>query len=145
MELFLTCKNVENIIKWAKPSWQKSEEDSKLKLHEHQTPDLWFLPMFKCERSRNVKEGYRRSFPITGLTFQVRKGGRGGEVACRIIVPAPVPVPFLWTLDLRLWTWILDLDLGLRTWTWTWQLEYFWLYSLGSIISSLLLNKVSLA
>ena len=55
-------------------------------------------------RSRKVKEGHGWSFPITGLTFQVRKvmcGGGvvvvGGCVACRIIVSAPVPVPFLWT------------------------------------------------
>ena len=51
-------------------------------------------------RSSKVKEGHGWSFPITRLTFQVRKV-RGGVVvvACRIIVSAPVPVPFLWTLD----------------------------------------------
>ena len=58
------------------------------------------------------------SFPITGLTFQVRKviGGQwdvGVVLACRIIVSAPVPVPFLWTLNLGFGTWIWDLDLGL--------------------------------
>ena len=61
-------------------------------------------------RSRKVKEGHGWSFPITGLTFQVRKvmcgwgggggGGVGGVMACRIIVSAPVPVPFLWISDL---------------------------------------------
>ena len=54
-------------------------------------------------RSRKVKEGHGWSFPITRLTFQVRKvigGVGGGCVACRIIVSSPVPVPFLWTLDL---------------------------------------------
>ena len=50
-------------------------------------------------RSRKVKEGHGWSFPITGLTYQVRKvmgrvGGLGGLLC------------FLWTLDL-----------GLRTWT----------------------------
>ena len=70
-------------------------------------------------RSRKVKEGHGWSFPITGLTFQVRKvmggGGWGGVVACRIILSAPVPVPFLWTLDL-----VLDLGPGFRTWIWDW-------------------------
>ena len=53
-------------------------------------------------RSWKVKEGHGWSFPITRLTFQVRKvmGGVGEWVVCRIIVSAPVPVPFLWTLDL---------------------------------------------
>ena len=66
-------------------------------------------------RSKRVKVGHGWSFPITGLTFQVRKvvGGCGGCVACRIIVSVPVPDPFLWTLDFRLLTWIWDLDLGL--------------------------------
>ena len=56
----------------------------------------------------------RMVFPITRLTFQVRKvigGGVGGCVACKIIVS--VPVPLLWTLDLGIGTWILDLDFGL--------------------------------
>ena len=63
-------------------------------------------------RSWEVMEGHGRSFPITRLTYKVRKvrcGGWGGVVACRIIVSAPVPFPFLWTLDFRL----LDLELGL--------------------------------
>ena len=57
-------------------------------------------------------EGHGRSwkvmealFPITGLTFQVRKivgEWWGGMVACKIKVSAPVLVPFLWTLDLGL-------------------------------------------
>ena len=48
-------------------------------------------------RSWKVMEGHGRSFPITRLTFQVRKviGGWGG-----------VPVPFLWTLDFEFRTWI---------------------------------------
>ena len=66
-------------------------------------------------------EGHGRSFPIPGLTFQVRKviGMVGGWwVACRIIVSAPVPLPFPWTLDfgLGIWTWILD---------WTWAGQYY--------------------
>ena len=64
-------------------------------------------------RSRKIKESHGRSFPITRLTFQVRKvmGGVGWVVACRIIMSAPVP--FLWTLDLGFSNWIWDLDLGL--------------------------------
>ena len=62
-------------------------------------------------------EGHGWSFPITRLTFQVRKvmGGwwGGWPVVCRIILSAPVPVPFLWTLDFGFRTWIWDLDLGL--------------------------------
>ena len=57
-------------------------------------------------RSWKVKEGYGWSFPITRLTFQVRKvmgggwsGVGGGVLACRIMLSAPVKVPFLWTLD----------------------------------------------
>ena len=72
----------------------------------------------------NVKEGHGRLFPITGLTFQVRKVRGGGWVggwlvwvvlACRNVLSAPVPVPFLWILDLGLGfgTWLWDLDLGL--------------------------------
>ena len=65
------------------------------------------------ERSRKVKEGHGLSFPITVLTFQVRKamGGwwGGGVVAC--------PPDFrFWISDLDVGlgfgTWILDLDLG---------------------------------
>ena len=40
-------------------------------------------------RSWKVMEGHGRSFPITRLTYKVRKvrcGGWGGVVACRIIV-----------------------------------------------------------
>ena len=74
-------------------------------------------------RSRKVKDGHQWSFPITGLTFQVRKviGGwvGGGCVACRIIVS--VPVPFLWTLDLGFGTWAWNLDLGLGFGTWIWD------------------------
>ena len=61
---------------------------------------------------------YGWSFPITRLTFQVRKAMGGvGCVACGIIVSAPVPVPFLLTLndlELEFGTWIWD-------WTWSWQ------------------------
>ena len=51
-------------------------------------------------RSRKVKEGHGWSFPITRLTFQVRK----------------VPFLFLWTIDLGfgIWIWDLDWDLDLR-------------------------------
>ena len=61
-----------------------------------------------------MKEGHGWSFPISRLTFPVRKV-RGGWwwVACRIIVSAPVPFLFLWTLDFGFGTWICDLDLGL--------------------------------
>ena len=66
-------------------------------------------------RSRKVMEGQGRSFPITRLTFQVRKVG-GGRVEWwpigLIIVSAPVPIPFLWTLNFGFGTWIWDLDLG---------------------------------
>ena len=57
-----------------------------------------------CGRSRKDKEGLGWSFPITGLTFQLKKavGGRVVVVACRIILSAPVPFLFLWTLDLDL-------------------------------------------
>ena len=64
-------------------------------------------------RSWKVMEGHGGSFPITGLTFQVRKVMVGGCVASRIIVSAPFPVPFLWTLDFGFRTCILDLGLGL--------------------------------
>ena len=47
-------------------------------------------------RSRKDMEGHGRSFPITILTFQVRKVMGGG-----------------WTLDFEFGTCILDLDLGL--------------------------------
>ena len=66
-------------------------------------------------RSRKVKEGHGWSFPITRLTFQVRKVIGGGRVcvcvcvACRIL--APVPVSFLWTWDLGLGIW--DMEFGL--------------------------------
>ena len=55
--------------------------------------------------SWKVKEDHGWSFPITRLTFQVRKvidGWWGGVVPCRIILSAQVPVPFLWTLDFGL-------------------------------------------
>ena len=71
-------------------------------------------------------EGHGRSFPITELTFQVRKvigGWCGMVVACRIILSAPVPVPFHWTLDLGFGTWIWDLDLGLGFGTCFWDLD----------------------
>ena len=66
-------------------------------------------------RSRKVMKGYGWSFPITGLTFQVRKvlvgGWGGGCVACRFILSAPVPVPFFCTLDF---------GPGFGTWIWDW-------------------------
>ena len=67
-------------------------------------------------RSRKVKEGLGGSFPITGLTFQVRKvmcGGGVVVVACRIIVSAPVPFLFLWTFNFEFGTWNWDPDFGL--------------------------------
>ena len=66
-------------------------------------------------RSRKVMDGHGWSFPITGLTFPVRKviGGVFGWVACRIILSAPVSFPFLWTLDFEFLTWIWDLNFGL--------------------------------
>ena len=65
-------------------------------------------------RSWKVKEGHEWSFPITRLTFQVRKVRGGVVVAFSIILSAPVPFPFLWTLDLEFGIWIWDLDLGLE-------------------------------
>ena len=59
-------------------------------------------------RSRKVKGGHGWSFPITRLTYQVRKVIGGVVVvvvACKIIVSAPVPVPFLRTLDFGFGTW----------------------------------------
>ena len=61
-------------------------------------------------------DGHGWSFPITGLTFQVRKvtvevGGLV-VVACGIIVSAPVPFLFLWTLDFGFWIWNLGLGFG---------------------------------
>ena len=63
-------------------------------------------------RSKKVKEGPRRSFPIIRLSFQVRKVSGGVVqsamlVACKIILSAPVPFLFLWTLDFN----FLDLNL----------------------------------
>ena len=76
-------------------------------------------------RSRKVKEGHDDhgwSFPITRLTFQVRKvrGDGGWVVACWIIMSAPVPFLFLWTLDLGFRIWDLDLGLTFGTWIWDW-------------------------
>ena len=74
-------------------------------------------------RSRKVKEGHGRSFPITVLTFQARKVRVGGGVvvSCRIILSNPVPQSLssgLWTLDLGLGFGTLDLDLGLTIFEW---------------------------
>ena len=63
-------------------------------------------------RSRKVIEGHGRSFPITRLTFQVRKvmvGGVGGLLG--YIQPH--------SLSSGLWIW--DLDLGPEFWTWIWD------------------------
>ena len=72
-------------------------------------------------RSRKVKESHGWSFPITRLTFQVKKvigGGGWVVVACRIILSAPVPVLssglWIWDLGLGFGTWIWDLYFGLR-------------------------------
>ena len=45
-------------------------------------------------KSRKVKEGHGLSFPITRLTFQVRKvrGGVGG-LYDYIVSPSPIPFP----------------------------------------------------
>ena len=53
-----------------------------------------------------VMEGHGRSFPITRLTFQLRKviGGWPVGLYCS---PSPSPFP----LDFGFWIW--DLDLGL--------------------------------
>ena len=53
-------------------------------------------------RSWMVMDSHGWSFPITRLTFQVRKvrGGGGGVGVWWWPVSAPVPFPFLWTLDL---------------------------------------------
>ena len=59
-------------------------------------------------RSRKVMDG-GWSFPITGLTFQVRKVRGGGVgwvvVACRIIVSTPVASPRPFPLDFGFWIW----------------------------------------
>ena len=64
-------------------------------------------------------EGHGRSFPITRLTFQVRKvmdgGGGGGGLLDYSVSPSPSSVPLVF--EFRLWTLVLDLNLGLRTWT----------------------------
>ena len=69
---------------------------------------IWvWVRVVLMRRSWNVKEGHIWSFPITGLTFQVRKVMGGVVVrwvACWIILSAQVPVPFLWTLDFGFWT-----------------------------------------
>ena len=68
-------------------------------------------------RSRKVKEGHRWSFPITGLTYQVRKvmgdgvGWGGGGLLDYIVSPCTIPFP----LDFGLWIWDLDLGPGLGT------------------------------
>ena len=69
-------------------------------------------------RSRKVKEGHGWSFPITGLTFQVRKVMGGGVVVGGlqddIFSPSPSPFP----LDFGFWIWDLDLGPGFGTWIW---------------------------
>ena len=52
--------------------------------------------------SWKVKEGHGRSFPITGLTFYVKKVMGGGWPVWLQYQPQSIPVPFLWTLDLNL-------------------------------------------
>ena len=64
-------------------------------------------------RSWKVKEGHGWSFPITGLTFQVRKviggwGGGGGGLQDYSVGPSHSPSPLdfgfgIWDLDLGLW------------------------------------------
>ena len=60
-------------------------------------------------------EGHGWSFPITGMTFQMRKvigdggGWDGGGLLDYIVSPSPIPFP----LDFGFWTWILDPDFGL--------------------------------
>ena len=52
-------------------------------------------------RSWKVKEGHGWSFPITGLTLQVRKvmGGWGGGLLDYSVSPSPSPFP----LDFVFW------------------------------------------
>ena len=60
-------------------------------------------------RSLNVMEGQGWSFPITRLTFQVRKvmcGGVGGVWWPEGLSVSPSPSPF--PLDFGFWTWIWD-------------------------------------
>ena len=59
-------------------------------------------------RSWKFKEGQGWSFPITRLTFQVRKVMEGGW-ACGLLDYSVSPSPF--PLDFEFWIW--DLDLGL--------------------------------
>ena len=64
-------------------------------------------------RSRKVKEGNGWSFPITRLTFQVRKVMGGWFV---VVAVWPVGIkPQSQSLSSGLW--ILDLDFGLGFWT----------------------------
>ena len=90
-------------------------------------------------RSWMVKEGHGWSFPITRLTFQVRKLW---VVGGWVIVSALVPVPFLWTLGPGFETWILDLQL--RTWTWIVAQEHVghFLDNRSSVMVYLLINKI---
>ena len=70
---------------------------------------------WKVKEGKEGKEGHGWSFPITGLTFKVRKviggggGGWGGGVLDYIVSPSPSPFP----LDIGFWIWILDLDFEL--------------------------------
>ena len=66
-------------------------------------------------RSRKV-----RDFPITGLTFQVRKvmGGWGGGLYDYSVSTSLSPFP----LDFGFWIWDLDLGPGFGTWIWDFDL-----------------------
>ena len=71
-------------------------------------------------RSRKVKEGHEWSFPITGLTFQVRKVIGGWVVGPVGLYCHPQSHSFSFGL------WILDLGLGFGTWIWTWIWDWTW-------------------
>ena len=62
---------------------------------------------------KKVKEGHGCSFPITGLTFQVRKvrvGVLGGWWPQSHFLSSGL---WIWDLDFGTWIWDLDLGLGL--------------------------------
>ena len=72
-----------------------------------------------------IIEGHGWSFPITRLTFQVRKVMGGGwvgwwPVGMQDYSVSPSPGPFPLDFGFGTWIWDLDLGLGFRNWIWDW-------------------------